>query len=213
MPKDASFDNKGKVVTALTDNVLLERIGRGDVASFETLFYRHYDRVYGLLFRLLGNRVEAEDVTQEVFLKLYRQPLQKGLSGGREHNVSAWLYRVAMNMGYNHIRSQKRRWQRNTWLVPDATDALPGPAERAAQQETEVLASQCRLLTIATTLMPLALQASANSIGTTLQPLDEITSAASCSLTSKLRRMRSARPDTFSRNIACRWPLAPTTLL
>jgi RNA polymerase sigma-70 factor (ECF subfamily) len=147
MPKDASFDNEGNLVTALTDNVLLERIGRGDIASFETLFYRHYDRVYGLLFRLLGNRVEAEDVTQEVFLKLYRQPLQKGLSGGREHNVGAWLYRVAMNMGYNHIRSQKRRWQRNTWLVPDATDALPGPAERAAQQETrkQVRAALARL--------------------------------------------------------------------
>ena len=138
MSEDASFDNEGKVVAALTDNVLLERIGRGDVASFETLFYRHYDRVYGLLFRLLGNRVEAEDVTQEVFLKLYRQPLRKGLIGRQEHNVGAWLYRVATNMGYNHIRSRKREWQRNTVLVPDATDALPDPAERAAQQETRL---------------------------------------------------------------------------
>lgn len=136
MPEDASFDNKGNVVTALTDNVLLERIGRGDIASFETLFYRHYDRVYGLLFRLLGNRVEAEDVTQEVFLKLYRQPLRKGLAGSQEHNVGGWLYRVATNMGYNHIRSRKRRWQRNRVLVPDPTDSLLTPAERAAQEET-----------------------------------------------------------------------------
>lgn len=135
MPEDASFDKKGNVVTALTDNTLLERIGRGDIASFETLFYRHYDRVYGLLFRLLGNRVEAEDVTQEVFLKLYRQPVGKGLTGSREHNVSAWLYRVATNMGYNHIRSRKRRWQRNRVLVPDPTDAHPTPADRAAQEE------------------------------------------------------------------------------
>jgi RNA polymerase sigma factor (sigma-70 family) len=135
MPEDASLDNKGKAVTALTDNVLLERISRGDIASFETLFYRHYDRVYGLLFRLLGNRVEAEDVTQEVFLKLYRQPLKKGMAGSPEHNVGAWLYRVAMNMGYNHIRSRKRRWQRNTLLVPDPTDAPLNPAERAAQEE------------------------------------------------------------------------------
>lgn len=142
MSKDASLDKKGKVVTALTDNVLLERIGRGDIASFETLFYRHYDRVYGILFRLLGNRVEAEDVTQEVFLKLYRQPLRKGLAGRQEHNVGAWLYRVAMNMGYNHIRGRKRRWQRNTVLVPDPTDAMPGPAERAAQEETRLRVRQ-----------------------------------------------------------------------
>lgn len=138
MPEDASFDSKGKVVTALTDNVLLERISHGDIASFETLFYRHYDRVYGLLFRLLGNRVEAEDVTQEVFLKLYSQLLRKGPTGSREHNVGAWLYRVAMNMGYNQIRSRKRRWQRNTVLVPDDTDAPPNPAEQVALEETRL---------------------------------------------------------------------------
>lgn len=137
MSKDAaSIDEKGKPLTVISDNILLERIGQGDIASFETLFYRHYDRVYGLLFRLLGNRVEAEDVTQEVFLKLYRQPLKKNLIGQQAHNVSAWLYRVATNMGYNHIRSRKRRWQRNVLLVPDATDALPDPAETAVQKET-----------------------------------------------------------------------------
>lgn len=133
MPEDASFEKKGNVVTTLTDNVLLERIGRGDIASFETLFYRHYDRVYGLLFRLLGNRVEAEDVTQEVFLKLYRRPLRKDVA---KHNVGAWLYRVATNMGYNHIRSRKRHWQRNRVLVPDPSDSPMTPAEQAAQEET-----------------------------------------------------------------------------
>jgi RNA polymerase sigma-70 factor (ECF subfamily) len=138
MSKDASVDTKGKPLTTLTDNMLLERIVQGDIASFETLFYRHYDRIYGLLFRLLGNRVEAEDVTQEVFLKLYRQPLKKRLAGKQEHNVSAWLYRVATNMGYNHIRGRKRRWQRNVLLVPDSTDALPDPAETAVQKETRL---------------------------------------------------------------------------
>jgi RNA polymerase sigma-70 factor (ECF subfamily) len=43
-----------------------------------------------------------------------------------------------MNMGYNHIRSRKRSWQRDTVLVPDATDDPPGPAERAAQKETRL---------------------------------------------------------------------------
>jgi RNA polymerase sigma-70 factor (ECF subfamily) len=130
MSDDAS---KGNTVTVLSDNILLERMSRGDTASFETLFYRHYDRVYGLLFRLLGNRQAAEDVTQEVFLKLYRQPL----SGQRNHNVSAWLYRVATNMGYNHLRGRNRRWQRNRYLVPDITDNPDDPAETAAQRETK----------------------------------------------------------------------------
>jgi RNA polymerase sigma-70 factor (ECF subfamily) len=119
-------------VTALSDSALVERMNRGDIASFETLFCRHYDRVYGLLFRLLGNRVEAEDMTQEVFLKLYRQRFRRQ----REHNVGAWLYRVATNTAYNQIRGRKRRWQRNTGLVPDVTDQPLDPADAAAQAET-----------------------------------------------------------------------------
>ena len=115
-------------MTTVSDNMLLERLGQGDVTSFETLFLRHYDRVYGLLFRLLGDRGEAEDVAQEVFLKLYYHPLPPG----EEHNVGAWLYRVATNLGYNAIRGRKRLDQRNVHLIPDPT---PDPVDTVAQQE------------------------------------------------------------------------------
>lgn len=115
-------------MTAISDSLLVERMGRGDVASFDTLFVRHYDRVYGILFRLLGDRGEAEDVAQEVFLKLYYHPLPPG----EEHNVGAWLYRVATNLGYNAIRGRKRLDQRNTYLVPDPA---PDPADTVAQRE------------------------------------------------------------------------------
>ena len=111
------------MVSTASDNVLIERISEGDIASFDTLFYRHYDRIYGLLFRLVGNRVEAEDITQEVFLKLYHHAFTKKLfKRNREHNIGAWLYRVATNLGYNAIRGRKRRWTRNVWLVPDPDD-------------------------------------------------------------------------------------------
>ncbi|MDX1506408.1 MAG: sigma-70 family RNA polymerase sigma factor, partial [Spongiibacter sp.] len=100
---------------------------------FEALLYHEYDRVYGLLFRLVGNRGEAEDLTQEVFIKLYRH-LERG---GRRDNLSAWLYRVATNSGYNAIRSRTRRWQRNTVLVPNPLDAESDPAQTVARQETQ----------------------------------------------------------------------------
>jgi len=107
-------------LTTLSDSLLLERIGDGDIASFDALFFRHYDRIYGLLFRLVGNRVEAEDLTQEAFLKLYDHAFAKRrFNGRRDHNVGAWLYRVATNLGYNLLRSRKRRWRRNLLLVPD----------------------------------------------------------------------------------------------
>ncbi len=114
----------------------------GDQASFDTIFHQHYDRVYGLLFRLVGNRVEAEDLTQEVFLKLYNHAFAKRVfKRNREHNLGAWLYRVATNMGYNAIRSRKRLWQRNVWLVPDADDT-PRPDAEVEKLETQTAVRQ-----------------------------------------------------------------------
>ncbi len=125
------FEESGSNLTTFSDSLLLERALEGDTASFDALFYRHYDRVYGLLFRLVGARDEAEDLTQEVFLKLYRQRFAKGKS----HNVGGWLYRVAMNAGYNAIRGRKRRWQRDTVLLPDPSELPSSPGERVTQQE------------------------------------------------------------------------------
>jgi len=130
-------EQEGNVLTTLSDNLLLERIGHGDVASFETLFHRHYDRVYGLLFRLLGNRAEAEDLTQEVFLKLYQHAFSRRfLAIRREHNIGAWLYRTATNAGYNAVRSRQRRWQRNVLLLPDP-EGSPGAEREVERRETQ----------------------------------------------------------------------------
>ncbi|RMH02168.1 MAG: RNA polymerase sigma factor [Chloroflexi bacterium] len=135
------------IATTSNDNLLLERISQGDMASFETLFHTHYDRVYGLVYRLVGNRAEAEDVTQEVFLKLYHQAFTKRRFAKQQtHNVSAWLYRVATNMAYNAIRSRKRRWQRNTVLVIDPIERKSVSEEvEKREEETAVRAALARL--------------------------------------------------------------------
>lgn len=123
-------------MTALTDDLLLERIRQGDEASFEALFYRHYDRVYGLLYRLVGSRAEAEDLLQEAFLKLHRHALAMSKNPfKKEQNISAWLYRVAMNLGYDALRSRSRRQKRDTLLVPDPQGA-PG-AEKVVEKREE----------------------------------------------------------------------------
>ena len=113
----------------LTDAQLLTQLQTGDDASFEVLFHRHYDRVYGILYRLLGNKSDAEDVAQQVFLKLYHAPRRIRFQGD-EVNVAGWLYRVAVNTGYNTLRSQQRqqKWQdRLGWLWPFDTQS-PDPA-------------------------------------------------------------------------------------
>ena len=115
---------------APTDNALLARTAQGDVAGFEMLFHRHYDRVYGILFRLVGGRAEAEDLAQEVFLRLHDHARGRR---GDEENLGAWLYRVAVNLGYNALRDRRRRQQRETLLA-----ATPrGDAEAAVLQREE----------------------------------------------------------------------------
>lgn len=100
-----------------SDHGSIERLEQGQETSFDTLFYRHYDRIYGLVFRLTGERAEAEDLAQEAFIRLHAA-LGAGRFRDTTPNISAWLYRVALNLGYNALRSRRRMWQRNVHLLP-----------------------------------------------------------------------------------------------
>lgn len=126
----------------VSDALLVERFRDGDEASFEELFVRHYDRVYGLLFRLVGTRHEAEDLAQEVFLRLYNRPL------ARADNVSGWLYRVAMNVGYNALRAESRLRRREQASVDPSDEADAPSAEASAstrETQREVRAALAKL--------------------------------------------------------------------
>jgi RNA polymerase sigma-70 factor (ECF subfamily) len=94
-------------VTVTTDNAQREQ-GRAEedaAVAFEAIFHEHWTRVYAVLFRLVGDQAEAEDLALEVFWRLYRRP------PAHEHgnNLSGWLYRVATNLGNNALRAFKRR--------------------------------------------------------------------------------------------------------
>jgi RNA polymerase sigma-70 factor, ECF subfamily len=74
-------------------------------AEFEQIFLTHYGRIVAVLFRLTGNRAQAEELAGDVFWKIYRQPLPPD----RDHNVGGWLYRVATRLGIDALRAQARR--------------------------------------------------------------------------------------------------------
>jgi RNA polymerase sigma-70 factor (ECF subfamily) len=138
-----TINHKESGQTMLSDAKLLMQLQAGDEASFEALFLRHYDRVYGILYRLLGNRTDAEDVTQQVFLKLYHSPRRIRWQGD-ETNVAGWLYRVAVNTGYNTLRSQKRRqnWQQKLGWLWSSDPAAPDPAAIAESSDTQTRVRQ-----------------------------------------------------------------------
>jgi RNA polymerase sigma-70 factor (ECF subfamily) len=98
-----------------SDTALLERLRSGDGTAFEDLFLRHYAAVYRVLYGVVGDAQEAEDLAQETFTALYRQPPRLDGSGA----LGGWLYRVAVNRAYNALRSKQRLQRRLVWAEPE----------------------------------------------------------------------------------------------
>jgi RNA polymerase sigma-70 factor (ECF subfamily) len=86
-----------------TDRELVESSRLGDTKSFGTLMRRHQRRVYRLALHLVRNAAEAEDVTQETFVRAYGA-LDR--FDGRSEPFT-WIYRIAVNLSLNAIRSRK----------------------------------------------------------------------------------------------------------
>jgi RNA polymerase sigma factor (sigma-70 family) len=76
-----------------------------DEETFEAVFRRFYPLVYQLAYRCTGQREEADDISQEAFLRFYRTPPQATSDQARR----AWLCRVATNLGLNALRGRQRR--------------------------------------------------------------------------------------------------------
>lgn len=110
------------------DAALVVAFREGDSAAFSLLMRRYKDRVYNALYRLLGNHEDAQDVTQEVFVRAYH-----GLNEFRgEARVYTWIYSIAINLARNRMRDRGRKGRdRGVSLDALAADA-PGAAQEAA---------------------------------------------------------------------------------
>jgi RNA polymerase sigma-70 factor (ECF subfamily) len=86
-----------------TDRELVDKARSGDTEAFGLLVRRHQKRIYRLAFHLVRSGAEAEDVTQETFVRAY-QAIDR--FDGRSE-VFTWLYRIAVNLSLNTIRSRK----------------------------------------------------------------------------------------------------------
>ena len=87
-----------------TDSELADQAAAGDRASFAALVERHYDRVYRLAWRWSGSAMHAEDIAQDVMVKL--ATVLKSFRG--EAEFSTWLYRIAYSTAIDHIRAGQR---------------------------------------------------------------------------------------------------------
>jgi len=87
------------------DRGLVERARTGDAGAFEALIRRYQGWVFTLALRMLGDRAEAEDMAQEIFLKAYRG--LKGFKGSSR--FSTWLYAIASHHCLNQLEARRRR--------------------------------------------------------------------------------------------------------
>jgi RNA polymerase sigma-70 factor (ECF subfamily) len=114
------------------DAELVLRAGAGDASACALLVDRHLHRVIALAGRMLSNRADAEDVAQEVFLRVWRSAADWQPGKAR---FSTWLYRVTLNLCSDRLR------QRRPLAEPEALDALPdeSPGAEDIQQRSDVV--------------------------------------------------------------------------
>jgi RNA polymerase sigma-70 factor, ECF subfamily len=102
----------------IREALLLRRLRAREERAFEEMVGLYRDRVFGLIVRMVGNREEAEDLAQEVFITVL-----KSIDTFRgESKFSTWLYRIASNHTKNRMKYLQRRAYKATSEYDDATE-------------------------------------------------------------------------------------------
>ena len=117
----------------LSDITLVDRACNGDSAAFERLLQRYYTTVYRTAFRWCGIREDAEDIAQEVFVKIARK--LKTFAG--RSSFKTWLYRITINTAKDFGRKHASRWVYETSADEAAAPdhANPGGEEVVAARQ------------------------------------------------------------------------------
>jgi RNA polymerase sigma-70 factor (ECF subfamily) len=116
-----------------SDAAIMLRAAAGDDEGFNYLAEKYHRPIFHFLFRMVHNQAIAEELSQEVFLRVYRSRQ----SYRAEARFTTWLYRIATNLAVNHARDTKyERAARNVYL--DAPDELTGATPEVADVEPSV---------------------------------------------------------------------------
>lgn len=189
---------------------LVRRLRRGDQRAFATIVRTYQQRVFNMVFRFLGNREEAEDVAQDVFVTVY----QSAASFRGDSKFSTWLYRVTVNHCKNRLKYLKRRGrhmgrpldeiaehqiaQGSGETQPAYHAAIPRPDDLAAGRQLEALIQRemakmdedHRLLLVLRDIQ-----------GLSYQEMAEVTGLNVGTIKSRLHRARLALKEALTRHM------------
>ena len=91
----------------LSSEDLMARVGQGDDHAFEILVNRHQTSILNLIYRFIGDRTQAKDLAQEVFLRVW----QAAKSYEPKAKFTTWIYQITTNLCFNELKSARRkRW-------------------------------------------------------------------------------------------------------
>ena len=130
----AALHTSGVDWAQLSDAEIMLRVKEGDDAGFSLLIEKYRKQMVHFMFRMARNQAVAEELAQEVFLRVYRSRQ----TYRAEAKFSTWLYRIATNLGVNHARDTKHeRTAQNVYLdQPDPeTGTTPDVADKTMSVE------------------------------------------------------------------------------
>lgn len=125
------------------DADLVRAVQSGDMTAFDKLVLRHQDKLFNLVYWLLGDYQEANDCAQEIFIKVF-----KSIKKFRfESTFSTWLHRIAINTCKNRLKSSAYRWKKKTVPIknpeaskngnpiPEIVNGSPSPVIQLEKKE------------------------------------------------------------------------------
>ena len=118
------------------DADLMRRVASGDAAAIQSLIGRKLPRVLALATRMLGDQVEAEDVAQELFLRVWRNA-SRWQSG--KARFDTWIHRVTLNLCYDRLRRRKETPATATLELIDNQHADVGQSEEVSSRVEKAL--------------------------------------------------------------------------
>jgi RNA polymerase sigma-70 factor (ECF subfamily) len=129
-----------------SDRVLISKLRRGDASAFEQLVRAHQDRVYDFCVRMLNDREEAFDLTQEIFLSIH-QNVDKFRADAK---LTTWIFRISRNHCLNRLKYLKRRGrgrsdeygETNEKVISDSMGGSTTPDEVVTRKREKQLVHQ-----------------------------------------------------------------------
>jgi RNA polymerase sigma-70 factor (ECF subfamily) len=120
------------------DAILVERVRSGDLTAYNDIVELHQDFLHALVSRVVPDRDQAEDVTQEAFFRAYRQ-----IGAFRGGSMRSWLARIAVNAALDLQRARRRRpvspypeLEDDSWQPPAGADVDPEALTMTAERHT-----------------------------------------------------------------------------